>query len=223
MCVYVMWCACVCACQRKAITRASAALGSPIYVAGPRPPSSRPSRPQVESAQSRNDWIYSPVHRNFTMAGACGSTCPVEGGFYTYEPNIVGNAVLLAAFGILVPAVALLGFRFRTPVFSATLVTGLLLATIGFVGRVLLNDSPRSQVYFVLSLLGTVLGPVCTIGAVFLTLPHILSIYGDHVSPIHPAWAGAVFYGLEVVAAVIQLVGVIFVAHDLTSIGVRVD
>lgn len=157
------------------------------------------------------------------MADKCGSTCPVEDGFYLYSPSIAGNAVLLAAFAILVPAVAYLGFRFRTPVFSITLAAGLVLSVVGFVGRVLLGSSPRSLALFVVSLLGSVLGPVCISGAIFLTLPHILSVYGDHVSPIQPLWAGAVFYGMEAVAAAVQLVGVILLALDLGSLGVSVE
>lgn len=154
------------------------------------------------------------------MAGDCGSTCPVEGGFYAYDPNTGGNAVLLAAFAILVPAVLFLGIRFRTPLFSATLATGLLLDVAGFLGRVLLKNSPESQGLFLLSLLGTLLGPVCISGANFLTLPHILSVYGDHISPLQPMLAGIVLYALAAVAAVIQVIGIVYAAYDLSGMGV---
>ncbi|KAL6866243.1 hypothetical protein ACO1O0_002350 [Amphichorda felina] len=153
------------------------------------------------------------------MAGDCGSTCPVDGGFYSYEPNIGANAVLLAAFAVLVPVVLFVGVRFRTPLFSATLSAGLLLGVAGFLGRVLLKTSPQSQGLFLLSLLGTVLGPVCISAANFLTLPHILSIYGDHISPIQPMVAGAVLYGLAAVAAVLEVVGVAHLAYDLGGMG----
>ena len=154
------------------------------------------------------------------MAGDCGSTCPVEGGFYAYDPNVGGNAVLLATFALLVPVVLFLGIRFRTPVFSATLATGLLLAVAGFLGRILLHGSPRNQGLFFLSLLGTLLGPVCISAANFLTLPHILSVYGDHISPLQPVVAGVVLYGLAAVAAAVQVVGVAFTAYDLSGLNV---
>ncbi|KFH46824.1 Sphingoid long-chain base transporter-like protein [Hapsidospora chrysogenum ATCC 11550] len=155
------------------------------------------------------------------MAGDCGSTCPVEGGFYAYDPNVGGNAVLLATFALLVPVVLFLGIRFRTPVFSATLATGLLLAVAGFLGRILLHGSPRNQGLFFLSLLGTLLGPVCISAANFLTLPHILSVYGDHISPLQPVVAGVVLYGLAAVAAVVQVVGVAFTAYDLSGLNAK--
>lgn len=128
--------------------------------------------------------------------------------------------MLLAAFAVLVPVVLFVGVRFRTPLFSATLSAGLLLGVAGFLGRVLLKTSPQSQGLFLLSLLGTVLGPVCISAANFLTLPHILSIYGDHISPIQPMVAGAVLYGLAAVAAVLEVVGVAHLAYDLGGMGV---
>lgn len=154
------------------------------------------------------------------MAGDCGSTCPVEGGFYAYKPNIGGNAVLVAAFAVLILAALYLGIRLRTPVFSATLATGMVLEAVGFVGRVLLHGSRESQAFFVLSLLGTILGPVCISGAIFLTLPHILTVYGDHLSPLRPVVAGIIFYGLAAVAAVIQVIGVVFVAYNMSGLEV---
>lgn len=154
------------------------------------------------------------------MPGDCGSTCPVEGGFYAYNPNIAGNSLLLAAHGILIPAVLYLGIRFRTPVFSAILATGLLLDVVGFVGRLLLSGAPESQAFFVLSLLGTILGPACVSGAIFSTLPHILGVYGDCMSPIRPFLAGLVFYSVVSLAGVIQLIGVVFLAYDLSAMGV---
>lgn len=154
------------------------------------------------------------------MAGDCGSTCPVEGGFYGYKPNVGGNAVLLAAFAVLILVALYLGVRLRTPVFSATLATGMLLEALGFLGRVLLNGSPDSQSFFVLSLLGTLLGPVCVCGAIFLTLPHILTVYGDHLSPLRPVLVGIIFYGLAAIAAVIQVIGAVYVANDMNGLGV---
>lgn len=154
------------------------------------------------------------------MAGDCGSTCPVEDGFYAYKPNIGGNAVLLAAFAVLVLVALYLGIRLRTPVFSATLATGMLLEVIGFVGRVLLGNTSDSQTFFVLSMLGTLLGPVCISGAILLTLPHILTVYGDHLSPLRPMVAGVIFYSLAAIAAVIQVIGVVFVSYDMSGLGV---
>lgn len=154
------------------------------------------------------------------MAGGCGSTCPVPGAFYSYDPSVAANAVLVAVFAVLSAVVLLLGVHFRTLVFSATLTTGLLLSAVGFVGRILLPGSRQSQEYFVLSLIGTILGPVCIVASIFLLLPHILSIYGDHASPVRPVYIGLLLCSLEAVAAILQVIGVVSIAYILPGMGV---
>ncbi|CAM1501039.1 Fc.00g102010.m01.CDS01 [Cosmosporella sp. VM-42] len=152
------------------------------------------------------------------MAGQCGSTCPVEGGFYNYDPSVGGNAVLLAIYAALVPVVLYLGYRYRTPLFSATLTTGLLFEVLGFVGRVLLHRSRDSNACFFISHLGTVLGPTFMSTAIFLILPHILSVYGEHLCPFPPLHVGFVFYSFAGLALVLELIGVIFVAYGFNGI-----
>ncbi|VUC36944.1 unnamed protein product [Clonostachys rosea] len=153
------------------------------------------------------------------MADGCGSTCPVPTGFYSYNQSLVGDSVLLAAYGLLALAATYLGFRYRTPWFSATLVVGLLLETIGFVGRLLLKGSPKTPAFFVLSMAGTVIGPPLMGGAIFLTLPHVIRIYGEHLSPVRPLLIGFVTYALAAVAMIVQVVGMTFVAYDFNGLG----
>ncbi|KAK7423099.1 hypothetical protein QQX98_001175 [Neonectria punicea] len=152
------------------------------------------------------------------MAGDCGSTCPAAGGFYSYDPNVGGNAVLLAAFAILTIVVPYLGYRSWTPLFSITLTMGLLAEVVGFVGRVLLHSTSDSRTYFFLFLLGTVLGPTFISASIFIILPHVLGIYGEPVSPFKPLVAGLAFCSLIAVALAVELVGIIFVAYESASI-----
>lgn len=157
------------------------------------------------------------------MAGDCGSTCPAEGGFYPYDLNVGGNAVLIAAYAILAPVVFFTGFRFGTPGFSATLTTGILLEVLGFVGRILLHSTPDSQTYFTLSLVGTILGPTMMCAAIFLILPHILSLYGDHMCPFRPLFAMLAFYSLITVALVLEVVGIVYLAYEQGGMSVSVS
>ncbi|KND88894.1 hypothetical protein TOPH_06424 [Tolypocladium ophioglossoides CBS 100239] len=152
------------------------------------------------------------------MADDCGSTCPVAGGFYSYSPNVGGNVVLMAAFALLLPFVLYLGYRFRVTLFTAILATGLLLDVLGFAGRVLLHRVRDSQAYFTLSLLGTAMGPTFTTAAVILVLPHVLTIYGEALSPCRPILAESFSCGLTLVALVVQLVGIVLVAYGLNGV-----
>lgn len=154
------------------------------------------------------------------MADGCGSTCPVATGFYSYDQSLVGNSILLAVCGVLALANTYLGFRYHTPWYSATLAIGLVLETVGFVGRLLLKSSPKSSAFFVLSMVGSVVGPPSMSGAMFLTLPHIIRVYGEHLSPIRPLLLGFMTYALAAVAMIVQAVGMIFVAYDFTGMGV---
>lgn len=152
------------------------------------------------------------------MADDCGSTCPAADNFYSYDPSVGGNAVLLAAFAILSLVVPYLGFRSWTPLFSATLTTGLLAEVLGFVGRVLLHSTKNSRTYFFLFLFGTVLGPTFISASIFIVLPHILGIYGEPISPFRPLVAGLVFFSLIAVALIVELVGIIFVAYEFNNV-----
>ena len=154
------------------------------------------------------------------MAADCGSTCPVEGGFYLYDPSIAANAVLLAVFALLLPIVILQALRSRTVFFSAALIIGLVFDILGFVGRLLLHSHPDNRAYFFLNLLGSVVGPSFASKAIFLVLPHTLSIHGETLSGVRPVVAGLVLYVLIVAAIIIQLVGVIFTGFGFVVVGV---
>lgn len=156
------------------------------------------------------------------MAGDCGSSCPVAGGFYSYNPNVGGNVVMIVAYALLLPFVLYFGYRFRTTLFSAVLTAGLLLNILGFAGRVLLHGARDGQAYFTLSLLGTVLGPTFTTAAVFLVLPHVLTVYGEGLSPCRPILAETIPCGLAVVALVVEVVGIVLVAYGLNGVTVRI-
>jgi hypothetical protein len=155
------------------------------------------------------------------MPNDCGTTCPVDGGFYSRGSlSIAGNAILLAVFAVLTPAVLYTGVRFRTPLLSTILATGLVLEVVGFVGRILLHGESNDEIFFLLSLLGTVIGPAFITGALISILPHILSVYGEHLSPFRPILGGLLPGSLQVVAVIVQVVGVVIMALDLTSLGV---
>lgn len=154
------------------------------------------------------------------MASSCGSICPVNGDFLSYQPNLGANAFLLAAFAVLVPVTFVLGLRFQAPVFATILTAGLVLEVVGFLGRVLLSSIQGSATYTLLWLLGTVLGPTFISASIFVVLPHTLSIYGQQLSPVTPFVAGVLAGSFIVAAAVLQLVGIIFLVFESRNLSV---
>ncbi|KAM0424625.1 hypothetical protein ACHAPT_010151 [Fusarium lateritium] len=152
------------------------------------------------------------------MAGECGSTCPAFGGFYSYDPSVGGNAVLLVAFVLLALAAPYFGFRSRTYLFSAALTIGLFFEALGFIGRLLLHSNRDHQGHFFLFLFGTVLGPSFLSIAIFIVLPHVLGIYGEPICPFKPLLAGLVFWGFSAGSILLELIGIIFTAYESSGV-----
>lgn len=154
------------------------------------------------------------------MAGHCEPNCPVEGGLYSYNPNLGGNAFLLAVYAALIPIVLYFGFRYRTRVFAVTLSSGLLFELLGFIGRVLLHGSRGNEGYFFLAHFGTVLGPTLISTSMFLILPHLFSVYGENAYPFRPRTVSFIFYGFAALTFLLELIGVVLVAYGFDGIGV---
>ncbi|ETS74634.1 hypothetical protein PFICI_13118 [Pestalotiopsis fici W106-1] len=142
-----------------------------------------------------------------------GGDCSRNDCLYTilqYSPSLVGNAVLLALFAILIPISCLLGFRYHSIVFSTTIVTGLLLEIIGYIGRVLLSLRDNgTRADYALSQLGTVLAPTTISLAIFRLMPPIVAAYGEQYRPWRPTWHNVVFYAFIIICIILQAVGAI--------------
>lgn len=152
------------------------------------------------------------------MAGDCSPNCPVEGGWYSYNPSLAGNAIITAAFAFLVPLTLFFGVRYQTPLFASILTTGVVLEVVGFFGRILLRGARGDRLFFLLNQLGTVVGPTLVASALFITLPHVLAVYGVHLSPIRPIIVAFTFYVLVIVTGILQVVGVVFLSGEFRNV-----
>ncbi|KAI0015991.1 RTA1 like protein-domain-containing protein [Xylariomycetidae sp. FL0641] len=159
-----------------------------------------------------------------SLADCTSGDCPRQ--FLTYQPTLAGNAVLLSLFAALIPAIAVLGFKFRSSVFGTAVSTGLALEVLGYIGRLLLHSSPNSRGDFILFLLGTILGPTCVCGAMFLVVPRIVALYGEEFRTWRPTWYLFLFYALTTICLVLELAGILASTvqddSDLIDIGVRI-
>jgi hypothetical protein len=75
-------------------------------------------------------------------------TCPLSLGIIKYQPNICGNASFLAIFGALFLLQLYIGIRYKTWTYLVAIVLGLLLETIGYIGRLQLHTDPFNFNYF---------------------------------------------------------------------------
>lgn len=127
--------------------------------------------------------------------------------FLTNEPSLVGNIIFIALFAVLIPLALGLGVKYRSSVFATTITTGLALEVVGYVGRFLLRDNPTGRTDFILFLVGTILGPAFICGAIFLVMPHIVTVYGDDFRSWRPVWYQLLLYALTAASIVLELAG----------------
>ncbi|KAI1327209.1 hypothetical protein F5Y16DRAFT_200209 [Xylariaceae sp. FL0255] len=127
--------------------------------------------------------------------------------FLTYEPSLAGSAVFLALFAILIPIAVALGIRYRSSTFGTTVATGVALEVVGYIGRLLLHSTPNNQSDFAVFLIGTILGPTCICGAMFLVVPRIVAVYGEEYRSWRPTWYSVLFGILTAIIFVLELAG----------------
>lgn len=155
--------------------------------------------------------------------GDCAADlCPVPTGFLWAQPSIVGNTVLLVAFGLLILANIFIAVRYRTTVYSTAIILGLGFEIMGYVGRVLLRDDLNSRSWFVLFVIGTVMGPTFISAGIFTVLPHVFVMYGKDVSLVsNPLYVGFFFLALDVFTIAFQAVGAAFTVSATTVQGMH--
>ncbi|KUI72674.1 Sphingoid long-chain base transporter RSB1 [Cytospora mali] len=154
-----------------------------------------------------------------TIAGDCTpTTCPVANGWLLVPPSLESVAIILAAFAVLVPINLWTGARNKTTTYSLTLIVGLLLEVMGYVGRLLLRSNLASKSNFVLFLLGTTTGPTFITAAVYMIFPHILALYGSDLSIVpDPIWLRHFFLGWGIFTLALQAIGSAFAAEGTSK------
>lgn len=147
-----------------------------------------------------------------TNTGDCTpGTCPLDNGYLLYQPSLGGSAFMLAAFAVLIPINVFTGIRHKTPLFASTIVTGLLLQVMAYIGQLLLRTDQARRSYFLVSLLGAMTGPTLISASIYLVLPHILIVYGREVSILsRPIYLSVVFLAFDVFTLAFQAVGCAF-------------
>lgn len=148
---------------------------------------------------------------SLTMASCGLESCPVPGGFVTAMPSLPGNVVLLAGFAAAIPISIYFGVRHGTPLYTLLFVAGILLEALGHIGNILLRDNLASRRFFTMHIMGSITGPTFISAAIYVVLPHVLSVYGERFCEIpSPLWLGLLFFGFAVFTLAFQIVGCVF-------------
>lgn len=143
----------------------------------------------------------------FDMCTEVSPMCPVEATVLGYAPNLGSGYFFTIAFGALTIASLGLGIWKRTWTFAAALTLGLLLETLGYVGRILLNDNPWDQDAFQLQICTIILGPTLICAAIYLTLKHVALALNPSLSRLEPKWYPRIFLPADLSCLIVQAIG----------------
>lgn len=86
-------------------------------------------------------------------------TCDLTLSNYMYLPNVPGNAIFVALFGIFIVGQLYLGIKHKTWGFMAALCLGMFLEVIGYIARILIHGNPFNGDYFLMSLVVLTIAP----------------------------------------------------------------
>ncbi len=161
---------------------------------------------------------------SLTPDDCTADTCPVPDGFFSSPPSQAGTAFFMAAFGVLATIHFFLGIRYRMLLYSAAMVSGLLLEIMGCVGRILLRGELANRTYFVVFFFGTTAGPTLISAAIYVVLPHYMTIYGSDVCVVsRPIYIGVLFLAFDVFTLAFQAIGCTFATDGITKAEVCPD
>ncbi|CZS92182.1 hypothetical protein WAI453_000123 [Rhynchosporium graminicola] len=133
--------------------------------------------------------------------------CPVSATTYGYRPNLPGNIILCAVFGICMLAQLALSIKGRTWTWLIGLFIGCGLEFAGYMGRILMHSNPWDQSSFRLQIVALILGPSFIAAGIDLTLKHIVIYFGAQYSLIKPALYTWGFIGLDIFSILLQAAG----------------
>jgi hypothetical protein len=140
----------------------------------------------------------------------CNSTlCDLTLAHFDYIPSLGGNALYAAIFGIYLVANVYLGMRHRAWGYMAAMFFGLAGETIGYTGRILLNQNPFDPTGndFLIYLVCLTIAPALLSAAIYLCLARIVVVYGEHLSRFRPRTYTLIFCSCDLFSLVLQAAG----------------
>ncbi|KAI9054228.1 hypothetical protein LZ554_001396 [Drepanopeziza brunnea f. sp. 'monogermtubi'] len=139
--------------------------------------------------------------------------CTVEQSVYGYYPNKPVTLVLIVLFGLCMIAHIIQALRSRSWTFLVALGIGCFGEATGYVGRLLLRDDPWSRSYLGIQLVCLTVAPAFIAGGIYLTLKHVIIIYGSRFSRIAPRWYTWIFVSCDILSILIQTSGAVIASR----------
>lgn len=114
--------------------------------------------------------------------------CPVEWTTYGYYPNLGGNIFLLILFAICFFAQLVIGWKTKVRAFAIVVAIGCGLESIGYGGRLMMNENPWSSDGFKMQVCCLILAPSFLAAGYYLTIKTVVNHLGSESSKLAPRW-----------------------------------
>ncbi|KAF5683875.1 phospholipid-translocating ATPase [Fusarium circinatum] len=133
--------------------------------------------------------------------------CPVSATVLGYVPNKGSSYFFTICFAILFLSSVGLGVWKKTWTYAATLGAGLLLETIGYIGRIQMDPNPWNSSAFQTQICCIIIAPTFICAAIYLTLKHVALALSPELSRVHPRWYPRIFLPADLSCLIIQAIG----------------
>ncbi|KAH9211880.1 RTA1 like protein-domain-containing protein [Leptodontidium sp. 2 PMI_412] len=140
-------------------------------------------------------------------------TCPVSASVYGYYPNKPVTLILIVLFGISMILHIYQAIKSRSWTFLVALGVGCFGESVGYVGRLLLRNDPWSRAYLGIQLVCLTVSPAFIAGGIYLTLKHVIIIYGSRFSRIAPRLYTWIFVSCDILSILIQTSGAVIASR----------
>ncbi|CEI68899.1 hypothetical protein FVEN_g11967 [Fusarium venenatum] len=151
--------------------------------------------------------LYTRRPATFDACTDVTDLCPVEATVLGYVPNKGSSYFFTICFAVLFLSAVGIGIWKRTWTYAATLGAGLLLETVGYIGRVQMNPNPWKQSAFQTQICCIIIAPTFICAAIYLTLKHVALALNPSLSRFHPRWYPRVFLPADLSCLIIQAIG----------------
>lgn len=133
--------------------------------------------------------------------------CPVEETIYGYYPNLGASVFFTVFFGIFAIINIFLGVRYRAWTFLIAMSVGCGGEALGYVGRILLEDNPWSEVAFNIQICCLIISPAFIAAGIYLTLKHLVICFGEEHSYIKGRYYTWIFISCDLLSLTLQGAG----------------
>jgi hypothetical protein len=137
------------------------------------------------------------------------SICDLTLASFDYIPNLAGNTLYAAIFGLYIFINLFLGIRYETWGYMVGLCLGLIAEVIGYVARILLHNNPFDPTgnNFIMYIVCLTIAPAFLSAAIYLCLGRIVVVYGESLSRFRPRTYTLLFCGCDILSLVLQAAG----------------